>query len=90
MRAEIKLERYDLVPGELGVLTGCGGRVLLCEQGRVWLTEEGIGEDVTLEAGACYRVRGDGKLLLEAAGSARLRFLPAGERTATPRLSLAA
>lgn len=42
-------------------------------QGEVWLTEAGVAEDFVLASGATYCVQLGGRLLLDAAGEARLR-----------------
>lgn len=75
MRVEFKSERLEVSGDALLVRSGFAGHTLLCSEGRVWLTEEGLAEDVVLQAGEHYRVRGEGKLLIESVGVACLHLL---------------
>lgn len=74
MRAEFMSERLEVSGDALLVRSGLAGHTLLCSVGRVWLTEEGLAEDIVLQAGDHYRVRGAGKLLVESVGAACLQL----------------
>lgn len=75
MKDDLNSEFWALDAGRLMVRTGLDGHALLCAEGSIWLTEEGFAEDVVLQAGDCYFVRGSGKLLLEAGAAAAIRVL---------------
>jgi hypothetical protein len=49
------------------------GLEVACESGHLWITEEGMPEDVWLAAGQRVRLVGDGLAVLEAKGDVRLR-----------------
>jgi len=62
-----------LAPGEvLRIAAPCGLEVA-CESGHLWITEEGMPDDVWLAAGQRVRLVGHGLALLEAKGEVRLR-----------------
>lgn len=61
---------YLLVPGRvLSLDDGAGIRVCV-ERGALWLTEEGFAADFCLRTGAVHRVRGAGRVVMEAVGAA--------------------
>lgn len=70
MRAPLTGRREILAAGALRVLDATAGWLLRCEAGRLWITEAGCDLDIVLHAGEEHRVRGDGKLLVEAASDA--------------------
>lgn len=51
--------------GSVLTLRGARGRRIVCQAGRLWLTEEGIKADFVLAAGQSYTVRGAGKVVVE-------------------------
>ena len=51
------------------------GLEVACEAGHLWITEEGLPDDVWLAAGQRVRLVGDGVAVLEAKGDARLRIV---------------
>jgi len=62
-----------LAPGEVLRIAAPLGLEVACESGHLWITEEGLPEDVWLAAGQRVRLVGDGLALLEAKGDATLR-----------------
>jgi hypothetical protein len=54
------------------------GLEVACESGHLWITEEGMPDDVWLAPGQRVRLVGDGTAVLEAKGEARLRIVRAG------------
>lgn len=51
-------------------LAGALGRRLVCVAGCVWVTAPGVREDIFLYPGDAWRIASDGKVLIEAFGSA--------------------
>ena len=43
-----------------------------CQEGEVWITQEGDHRDIIIEAGQGYRVEKRGLLIVQAIGSARI------------------
>lgn len=84
MRASFTGRSEILAAGALRVLAAVAGWQLRCEAGRLWVTEAGCDLDIVLHAGEAYRVRGEGRLLVEAASDAPARLCwrapSAGER----------
>ncbi|MDO6386663.1 MULTISPECIES: DUF2917 domain-containing protein [Uliginosibacterium] len=70
--------------GELTVLEAAAGTLLAVLQGEVWLTEAGVAQDFVLQSGACHRVRQGGRVLIDAAGEARVQISRAGAWVAGP------
>jgi hypothetical protein len=66
--------RAELLAGALLRLEEPRGRVVTCEAGHLWITEESQPEDVWLAAGQRVRLVGEGLAVLEAKGAARLRI----------------
>jgi len=62
-----------LAAGEVLRIEGPRGLEVACETGHLWITEEGLPEDVWLAAGQRLRLVGDGLAVLEAKGDVRLR-----------------
>jgi hypothetical protein len=61
-----------LVAGKILRLNAPRGLEVACESGHLWITEEGMPDDVWLAAGQRVRLVGDGLAVLEAKGDARL------------------
>jgi len=61
-----------LAAGELLRLQAPRGLEVACESGHLWITEEGMPDDVWLAAGQRVRLVGDGLAVLEAKGEACL------------------
>jgi hypothetical protein len=58
-------------------LRGARGKAIEVVGGRVWITEDGRQGDRFLAAGGCYRVSGDGLVLVEAENDeTTVRVLP--------------
>lgn len=74
MQDELVNTAIHITPGQLCVLAARPGQSLHILDGQVWLTEAGIPDDVILHAGDRYSLRGEGKLLIEAASSAYLQW----------------
>jgi len=62
-----------LASGEVLRIAAPRGLEVACEAGHLWITEEGMPEDVWLAAGQRVRLVGDGLALLEAKGEVKLR-----------------
>ncbi len=62
-----------LAAGEVLRIAAPRGLEVACESGHLWITEEGLPEDVWLAAGQRVRLVGDGLAVLEAKGDASLR-----------------
>ena len=67
-------EVVALAAGELLRLQAPRGRVVSCESGHLWITEEAQPDDVWLGPGQRVRLVGEGLAVLEAKGSVRLRI----------------
>lgn len=78
-------------------LRAARGVALEVLSGRVWITEDGCGADAFLQPGACYRVAGDGLVLVGAERDAgalpeaeiRVRAPSAGTAAPAPRAATA-
>ena len=64
-----------LSAGEVLRIPAPRGIEVACDAGHLWITEEGMPDDVWLAAGQRVRLVGDGLALLEAKGDARLRIV---------------
>ena len=69
-----------LAAGEVIRIPAPRGLEVACEAGHLWITEEGMPDDVWLGPGQRVRLVGDGLAVLEAKGEARLRIV--GDRAA--------
>jgi hypothetical protein len=56
-------------------LRGARGVAIEVVDGRVWITEDGRETDSFLAAGGCYRVSGDGLVLVGAESTTEVRLL---------------
>jgi hypothetical protein len=74
----VKLERerfrLDLDAGELLRLEEPRGVEVVCESGRLWITQEAQSRDIWLRAGESYLLESCGLALLEAERPTRLRL----------------
>jgi ferric-dicitrate binding protein FerR (iron transport regulator) len=74
----VKLERerfrLELAAGEVLRLEETGAFEVACEEGRVWLTQDGCRRDVWLTAGQRARFSGCGLAVVEAVHRARIRI----------------
>ena len=64
-----------LAAGEVVRLDSPRGLEVACDAGHLWITEEGMPDDVWLAAGQRVRLVGHGTAVLEAKGEARLRIV---------------
>lgn len=64
-----------LAAGEVLRITAARGIEVACEAGHLWITEEGMPDDVWLAAGQRVRLVGDGLAVLEAKGEAKLSIV---------------
>jgi hypothetical protein len=64
-----------LAAGEVLRIAAPRGLEVACESGHLWITEEGMPDDVWLAAGQRVRLVGEGLALLEAKGDASLRIV---------------
>lgn len=61
--------------GSVLTLRRAPGTRIVCDAGRLWLTEEGVAADFVLAPGQAYAVRGAGRVVVEAvAGDARIHL----------------
>lgn len=61
--------------GSVLTLRRARGTRIVCDAGRLWLTEEGVAADFVLAAGQAYAVCGAGRVVVEAvAGDARIHL----------------
>ena len=51
-------------------------RVLICQAGHCWLTEQGNLHDQLLSAGMRYRIRSRGRIIITATSACRLQISP--------------
>ena len=65
--------RLDLAAGDVLSLEAVTAFEVVCEAGRVWLTEESNGRDVWLTAGERACLSGRGLAVIEAVREARVR-----------------
>ncbi len=68
-------------------IAGAAGTVVRVLEGRVWLTEEGVSEDVFLFPGAEYRLQSLGRVVLDSDGVSRVEVAtPVSVRSGSPTL----
>ena len=77
MRRDSRLFRLALEAGELLRLDSPRGVEVVCESGRLWITEEKQRGDFWLREGERLRLEGSGVALLEADRPTRLRIVGA-------------
>ncbi|HZZ94457.1 MAG TPA: DUF2917 domain-containing protein [Usitatibacter sp.] len=63
-----------LAGGTVVRIAAARGLEVACESGHLWITEEGMPDDVWLAPGQRVRLVGDGLAVLEAKGDAVLRI----------------
>ena len=68
------IESLALARGELVRLDAARGVEVLCESGRVWITQERDSRDLWLSAGESVHLTGQGLALLEADRHAHVRI----------------
>lgn len=77
MKLDARLFRLALEAGELVRLDAARGTEVICESGRLWITEETQRRDFWLRAGERLRLEGRGVALVEADLAARLQIVGA-------------
>jgi hypothetical protein len=65
----------NLAAGQVLRLAAPHGVEVACDAGRLWITEEGLPDDVWLAPGERVRLKGHGLALVEASGDARLHIV---------------
>jgi hypothetical protein len=70
MKIELEPGALRLARGQTLKVTDALGSTIRCSEGRVWITEENVPQDVVLEAGASYRLSRRGLALVHAFGDA--------------------
>lgn len=70
MRIEMDPGALRLARGQTLKVTDALGSTICCNEGKVWITEENVPNDVVLEAGHCYRLSRHGLALVHAFGDA--------------------
>ena len=58
--------RYELADGELLALRGAGGMALDCRVGELWITVDGLGEDIILGPGRRWLAPSDAPVVVSA------------------------
>ena len=86
MHIELSALSLQLPRGATMRLEAVRGLIVLSRSGRLWLTEQGCGEDVFLHAGDCYTVTGRGRVVIEAEQDASLALQVAPARREQRRL----
>ncbi|HTS86567.1 MAG TPA: DUF2917 domain-containing protein [Usitatibacter sp.] len=71
------MHAVNLAAGAVLRLDCPGGVEVVCDAGRVWITEERNLEDLWLAAGQSVRLARRGLALLEATQASRVRIIPA-------------
>lgn len=72
MHIELSALSLQLPRGATMRLEAVRGLIVLGRSGRLWLTEQGCGEDVFLHAGDCYKVVASGRVVIGAEQDASL------------------
>jgi len=68
-------------------IAGAAGTVVRVLEGRVWLTEEGVSEDLFLFPGSEYRLQSFGRVVLDSDGVSRVEVAtPVSVRSGPPTL----
>lgn len=75
----------DLGYEQLLVLESQRGAVVRVLHGGVWLTQEGLARDIFAEAGAELPLEGEGRVVVEGLGSARVQLVSTASFPATRR-----
>ena len=70
---------------QLLVLESQRGAVIRVLQGGVWLTQEGLARDIFAERGADLPLEGDGRVVVEGLGTARVQLISAASFSATQK-----
>lgn len=70
--------RYTLKAGAVRAWAGRPGFVVAVERGLLWLTEEGGGPDVFVEAGRSWTLRRRGHVVVQALAPATFRWIGVG------------
>jgi hypothetical protein len=73
----------DLGYEQLLVLESQRGAVIRVLQGGVWLTQEGLARDIFAERGAELQLEGEGRVVVEGLGAARVQLIDATSFSAT-------
>jgi hypothetical protein len=73
----------DLGYEQLLVLESQRGAVIRVLQGGVWLTQEGLARDIFAERGAELPLEGEGRVVVEGLGAARVQLVSAASFSAT-------
>jgi hypothetical protein len=73
----------DLGYEQLLVLESHRGAVIRVLHGGVWLTQEGLARDIFAERGAELPLDGDGRVVVEGLGAARVQLIDAAYFSAT-------
>jgi hypothetical protein len=83
--------KIDLGAGELCLydnkpfrLSAADGIVVRCVAGKLWITVQGVTEDIHLAAGQGYRIPGCGLVLIESIGNGRMRLEKSAARMESP------
>lgn len=70
--------RYTVTAGAVRAWAGQPGSVVAVEQGLLWLTEEGGGPDVFVEAGRSWTLSRRGRVVAQALAPATFRWIGGG------------
>ena len=78
MRIDLSSMNLELPRGAALRLQAARGTRIVSRGGQLWLTEEGLAEDVFLRLGDAYVVRGDGRVVVGADEDAAVMLDPSG------------
>ena len=57
---------YDLNMGVAFAIDRAHDRTVRCVEAHLWLTQEGLVEDIILAPGECYKIKSKGRVVMEA------------------------
>lgn len=80
MKARLTQRNVLLETGSVLSLDDAQGWRLSCQRGRLWVTVEGSGQEVTLSQGRSVTIEGDGRVVVEADGTSVLTLCGLRER----------
>ncbi len=74
MEIELKSAEFSLKENHPLSLRSANGLHITCTDGTLWITMAGQAEDIFLTSSQRYQVQGNGLLIVESVGQARLRL----------------
>lgn len=74
MEVTLSALSLQLPPGGTMRLDAARGVTVRVHDGRLWLTEQGLPEDVILGPGECWRLRAEGRVVVQADSASRFEL----------------